>query len=334
MKIIDPGLMTTVQDRGRCGYQKHGVSPSGAMDPIALELANFLVGNEGTAAGLEMTIAGPTIEFQHDGLISICGADLSPAIANLRLPTWRAIFVRAHSVLSFGATRWGCRSYLSVAGGVAVPEVMGSRSTYLRAGIGGFHGRALQAGDEVPVGSRNLASHAWLDAGASLSPMPFALSDHLVEPNDAVGLYQTSKPVRVVTGPHHDLFDKQDRQTFLKQPFEVSPRSDRMGYRLSGPVLGSGERAELVSSAVVMGSVQVPRGGEPIVLMADRQTTGGYPSIAQVAAVDLPTVAQLKPGDAIGFEAVTIEQAQAALRAQREQLNAMEREVIRAPRGP
>jgi antagonist of KipI len=334
MKIIDPGLMTTVQDRGRFGYQKRGVAPSGAMDPIALELANLLVGNEGTAAGLEMTIAGPTIEFQRDELISICGADLSPEIANLRLPTWRAIFVRAHSVLSFGAMRWGCRSYLSVAGGVAVPEIMGSRSTYTRAGIGGFRGRALRVGDEVPVGSRHLASGAGLDAGASLSPMPFALSDRMVEPNDALGLYRTSKPVRVVTGPHYDLFDKRDRQTFLKQAFEVSPRSDRMGYRLSGPLLGSGERAELVSSAVVMGTVQVPGGGEPIVLMADRQTTGGYPSIAHVAAVDLPTVAQLKPGDAIGFEAVTIERAQSALRGQRERLIAMEREVTRASRGP
>ena len=334
MKVIDPGLMTTVQDRGRFGYQKRGVAPSGAMDPIALELANLLVGNEGTAAGLEMTITGPTIEFQRDELISICGADLSPEIANLRLPTWRAIFVRAQAVLSFGATRWGCRSYLSVAGGVAVPEIMGSRSTHTRAGIGGFRGRALQAGDEVPVGSRDLAGRGWFDAGISLSPLPFALSDRLVKPNDAIGLYQTSKPLRVVTGPHFDVFDHQDREVFLSQAFEVSTRSDRMGYRLSGPVLDSGERAELVSSAVVMGTVQVPGGGEPIVLMADRQTTGGYPSIAQVAAVDLPTVAQLKPGDVIGFEAVTIEQAQSALRAQRGQLNAMEREVSGAPRGP
>lgn len=325
MKIIDPGLSTTVQDRGRLGYGRFGITPSGAMDPLALELGNILVSNDRNAAGLELTVAGPTIEFESDCSISICGADLSPEIADMTLPTWRAIAVRKGSVLRFGSPRWGCRSFLAVSGGIDVPEVMGSRSTYTRARLGGFHGRALRAHDEVPVGGD--ARAAPQIGSEAIGPMPFALSERFVAPDDAVGLYEPVGTVRVLPGPHFHLFAEDDRTTFLNEAFEVSPRSDRMGYRLAGPPLASGRRKELISSAVLTGTVQVPRGGEPIVLMSDRQTTGGYPIIAQVASVDLPAVAQLKPGDEIRFEAITLEQAHTALRAQHERLRAIAREV-------
>lgn len=329
MKIIDPGLMTTVQDRGRFGYQKDGVTPGGAMDGMGLAVANALVGNDDSAAVLEMTMAGPSIEFQQDELIAVCGADLSAEMANIRLPTWRAIYVRSASILSFGEARWGCRAYLAVAGGIAVPAVMGSRSTNPRAGIGGLDGRALRAGDEIPTRPRGPGDPIVSKAAAGGGPMPFALSERFVDRAEAASLYGTSESVRVLPGPQFELFDERDRRLFFDQAFEVSPRSDRMGYRLSGPVLDSSRRAELVSSAVVMGTVQVPGGGEPILLMADRQTTGGYPTIAQVTAADLPMVAQLKPGDEIHFEMVTLDQAHAALRAQRDKLEAVKERVMR-----
>jgi antagonist of KipI len=335
MRIIDPGLMTTVQDRGRFGFQKEGVTPGGAMDGIGLAVANTLVGNDDSAAVLEITMVGPSIEFQQDELIAVCGADLSAEMANIRLPTWRAIYVRSASILSFGAARWGCRAYLAVAGGIDVPAVMGSRSTNPRAGIGGIGGRALRKGDEIPTlphGSRDpIASRA----AAAGGPMPFALSERFVDKSEAASLYGTSKPIRVLPGPEFDLFDERDRRFFFDQAFEVSPHSDRMGYRLAGPVLDSSPRAELVSRAVVMGTVQVPGGGNPILLMADRQTTGGYPSIAQVTAADLPMVAQLKPGDEINFEMVTLDQAHAALHAQHDKLEDVKRKVMRdAPGRP
>jgi antagonist of KipI len=335
MRIIDPGLMTTVQDRGRFGYQKDGVTPGGAMDRIALTVANSLVGNDESAAALEMTIAGPSIEFLQDELIAVCGADLSAEMANIRLPTWRAIYVRSASVLSFGEARWGCRAYLAVAGGINVPAVMESRSTNPRAGIGGIDGRALRAGDEIPTHLHRPGDPIASRAAAGGGPMPFALSERFVDEAEATSLYGRSESVRVLPGPHFELFDERDRRSFFDHAFEVSPRSDRMGYRLTGPVLDSSQRAELVSSAVLMGTVQVPGGGEPILLMADRQTTGGYPTIAQVTTADLPTIAQLKPGDEIRFEMVTLDQAHAALRAQRDKLEAVKGKVIRdAPGRP
>jgi antagonist of KipI len=323
MKIIDPGLMTTVQDRGRFGYQKDGVTPGGAMDRLALTIANSLVGNDESAAALEMTIAGPSIEFLQDELIAVCGADLSAEMANIRLPTWRAIYVRSASVLSFGEARWGCRAYLAVAGGIDVPAVMESRSTNPRAGIGGIDGRALRAGDEIPTQLHRPGDPIASRAAAGGGPMPFALSELFVDEAEATSLYGKSESVRVLPGPHFELFDERDRRSFFDQAFEVSPRSDRMGYRLTGPVLDSSRRAELVSSAV------------PILLMADRQTTGGYPTIAQVTTADLPTIAQLKPGDEIRFKMVTLDQAHAALRAQRDKLEAVKGKVIRnAPGRP
>jgi antagonist of KipI len=324
VRILDPGLMTTVQDLGRFGYQKDGITSGGAMDPLALRVANILVGNEEREAGLEMTLKGPKIEFLHDSLIAICGADLSPRIADYRVPNWCAISVKEGSILTFGDNRWGCRAYLAVSGGIAVPEVMNSKGTYLRAAIGGIDGRPLKTGDDVPVGSDRTATFQVRAGG----PMPFALSERRMRPEDALEFYERDRPLRVLRGPHWDLFDERDRGVFLHEMFEVSASSDRMGYRLSGPLLDSSKRDELISSAVLSGTVQVPPSGEPIVLMADRQTTGGYPMIGLVATADLPLVAQLRPGDEVRFEEVIIKWAQTALRSQAGRLRSFKKEVV------
>jgi antagonist of KipI len=323
VRILDPGLLTTVQDLGRFGYQKDGITSGGAMDSLALRVANILVGNEEHEAGLEITLKGPTIEFLHDSLIAISGADLSPKIADFRLPNWCAISVKEGSILTFGDNRWGCRAYLAVSGGIAVPEVMNSKSTYLRAAIGGIDGRPLMAGSDVPVGSDLTGTFQVRASG----PLPFALTERLLRTEDALGFYERDRPLRVLRGPHWELFDERDRGVFLHEVFEISASSDRMGYRLSGPLLNSRKRDELISSAVLSGTVQVPPSGEPIVLMADRQTTGGYPVIGLVATADLPLVAQLRPGDEVRFEEVTIEWAQTALRSQAERLRSFKKEV-------
>jgi antagonist of KipI len=316
--------MTTVQDLGRFGYQKDGITSGGAMDPLALRVANLLVGNEEHEAGLEMTLKGPTIEFLHDSLIAICGADLSPRIADFRLPNWCAIFVKEGSILTFGDNRWGCRAYLAISGGIAVPDVMNSKSTNLRAAVGGIDGRPLRAGSEVPIGSDRTET---FHVGAS-SPLPFALSERLLRSEDVQRFYERDRPLRVLRGPHWELFDERDRSVFLSEVFEISVSSDRMGYRLSGPLLDSRTRDELISSAVLSGAIQVPPSGEPIVLMADRQTTGGYPVIGLVATVDLPLAGQLCPGDEVRFQETTIEWAQTALRSQARRLRAFKRGVV------
>jgi antagonist of KipI len=312
VRILDPGLLTTVQDLGRFGFGKDGVSPSGAMDPDALRAANLIVDGDQGAAGLEMTSRGPRIEFSRRALLSICGADLCPQVAGVPLPCWRAIYVQEGAVLELGTAHWGCRAYLAVAGGIELPEVLRSRSTYLRAGIGGLGGRALRAGDELPVGGPSVsAKRAMWAAARGLGPFPFALAERFLR--DPGRLYRPGD-VRFVRGPHWDMMDEHDRKSFVGEAFEVSLKSDRMGYRLSGPALRSVQGAELISTAVLTGTVQVPPGGEPIVLMADRQTTGGYPMVAHVIRADLGTVAQLEPGDPIRFREVTIDEAQRALR--------------------
>lgn len=312
MKVVDPGLLTTVQDLGRVGFQNDGVSPGGAMDRFAMRAANLLVGNPHDAAGLEVTLKGPALEFEHDALIAICGARLSPSIAELELPNWQAICVRRGSVLRFGGRVWGCRAYLAIAGGIEVPEVLGSRSTYLGARIGGLEGRPLARGDHLPVG-RGPEWVAGIMAEISRSsPGSFALTGAGMSP-DVYEVYG-ERPVRFIKGPHFESLSRDDQLVFTSQTFEVTPRSDRMGYRLGGVTLQSARVADMVSTGVVTGTVQVPPGGEPIVLMAERQTTGGYPIVAVVATVDLPVVAQLRPGDPIRFVEASIEEAQLALR--------------------
>jgi antagonist of KipI len=327
MRILEGGLLTTVQDLGRYGHQKIGVTPGGAMDALSHRVANILVDNPEDAATLEITLQGPVIEFTSDALIALCGAHLTAKVSDIELPRARAIAVRRGSVLTFGRALSGCRAYLSVAGGIDVPAVMGSRSTYLRAGIGGHEGRTLRGGDQLAIGKASTrATNTTMKALSDVGPLPFALSHHYVEGDDP-RLTFSSRPIRCVRGPHFDVLNDTDRRSFLADPYEVSTEADRMGYRLVGPRLSSARGRDLVSSAVTTGAVQVPPGGEPIVLMVDRQTTGGYPVVAQIVTADLPFVAQMKPGDELSFSEVSITDAQDALRGMHRALADIRRDI-------
>jgi antagonist of KipI len=325
MKILDGGLLTSVQDLGRVGHQRHGVAPGGALDTVALRCANALVGNDQGRAGLEITVMGPVIEFDHDALIAICGADLSPSIADVPLPTWEPVWVKRGAVLRFGEAVWGCRAYVAVAGGVDVDLVLGSRSTYLSAGFGGLDGRRLEAGDVLGVGPFPTTARRGIDVTGDEGPLPFARTG-VPALTGAEGLYGPG-PIRFVAGPDYDVLDDAAKEILRSATFHVSSESDRVGYRLEGPAFTPVGRREIPSAAVVTGAIQLPGGGQPVVLMAERQTTGGYPVIAVLATADLPPVAQLCPGAALRLTEVTVQDALTALRERESKLDAILRQV-------
>ena len=332
LSIIRPGLLTTVQDLGRPGYQHLGVVLSGAMDALALRVANLLVGNAEGAAGLEITLLGPVIRFEADYLIALTGADLSPTLDDWPAPMHRPLAVRAGTVLAFGAARAGCRAYLAVAGSLAVPPVLGSRSTYLRAGLGGWHGRALRAGDELPVGEPTAMGQRLRQAvaTASLATGPSAASWAAARWTPGPALCPRPRPalvVRAVRGPEHEQCAAASQWAFWHEPFAITPAADRMGYRLQGPVLQRVVAAELLSSAVTFGTVQVPPGGQPIVLLADAQTTGGYPRLAQVITADFGALAQARPGQALWFQKISLAEAQAQYLAQERRVRGLQQAI-------
>lgn len=312
-----PGLLTTIQDRGRYGMQQYGIPVSGAMDASALRIANALAGNNEEEAVLEVTLQGPEVTFEHGMLVAITGGDLMPAINGMPVPMYRPVYVAQGARLTFRGCREGCRSYVAVAGGLDVPVVLGSRSTYLRAGIGGVEGRTLNGGDRVGIrnGGGSLPSSSLyrleqkLARTASTEGQPFASVDWFAPP---LADYRR-KVIRIVRGTHYRYLTEESRNRLVRQPFAVAPQSDRMGYRLSAEELSLQAPLELLSEAVANGTIQLPQDGQPIILLADRQTTGGYPRIAQVATADLPVMAQYKPGDRFGFQLVSHEEAERLL---------------------
>ena len=303
LEVLDGGLLTTVQDLGRTGYQRYGVPQSGALDSYALRVGNLLVGNDDGAAGLEMTLAGPRLRLLADTVLAITGADLQPRLNDAPLPLWRAVPAPAGAVLSFGDVAQGMRAYLTVAGGIDVPPVMGSRSTYVRARLGGLEGRALRPGDLLPA--------AW--------EVALDRVDGRRLPDEGIPVPQRPFPVlRVILGPHTDAFSLEGVEAFLDAAYTISPQSDRTGYRLQGPAVEHSGRADIVSEGVPLGAVQVAGDGMPMVLLADRGTTGGYTKIAAVISVDLPLLAQATPGDVVTFQSVSLDEAHALLREQEE----------------
>lgn len=310
INILKPGLLTTIQDLGRYGFQKNGIVASGAMDPIAHRIANILVGNDENDATLEITLLGPKIEFQQNTLIAICGGDLSPKTDKKPVKLWRPIFIKKGTILDFTSCKTGCRAYLAVAGGFKVPSIMNSYSTYIRAGIGGYHGRALKAGDQINFGptsqvsSRILSSFVKKNNPSNIINARWTISETIIPD------YCHKPIIRVMQGRQYQLFKKYSQTKFFTEPYKITPQSDRMGYRLSGPTLALIQEEEMISEAVTFGTIQVPGDGQPIILLADRQTTGGYPKIAQIATVDLPLIAQAKPGDSISFIEITQAEAQ------------------------
>ncbi|HLR78437.1 MAG TPA: biotin-dependent carboxyltransferase family protein [Burkholderiaceae bacterium] len=307
--VIKPGLQSSFQDLGRHGHQHLGVPVSGAMDTRAHRLANLLVGNSADQATLEMTLVGPTLEFDRTACIAITGASLSPTLNGDAVPNNRPLVVKAGDTLAFGERTRGLRAYLAVYGGFDIEPVLGSCSTYLRGKFGGLQGRALQKGDQIGL-RQPLDGHD-----------PQQLSDDIWKIKiylPAVLATNVRPEIRVIMGPHADRFTAQSLEQFLETDFRVSAESERMGYRLKGATLTLSDTAQITSEVTSFGTIQVPPDGNPIILMADRQTTGGYVKIAHVASVDLPLVAQTMPGEILRFQEISLAQAQ-QLDSQREE---------------
>jgi len=306
LEVLDGGGLTTVQDLGRYGYEQYGVPVAGARDAFAVRAANGLVGNPPEAAALEITLVGPTLRAIEPVLIAVTGADLALRVNGWELPPWMAAYVRRGWRIEFGGRRTGCRAYLAVAGGIAVPPVLGSRSTCLSGGFGGYEGRALCAGDVLPVDpvSFHLPNLSGRSFPAGLLPS-----------------YSDTPEVHVVLGPQDDYFTAEGVATLLGAEYRVGSASDRMGYRLQGPAILHRGATGIISDGVPLGAVQVPADGQPIVMLADRQTTGGYPKIAAVISADVPLLAQCMPGQStVRFRAVSVEEAQLRYRKMMEAL--------------
>ena len=298
--VLNPGLMTTVQDQGRIGYQQFGVSVSGVMDPRSAALANILVGNDEKEAVLECTMMGPHLQFNQANCIAITGGDLMPTLDGKPIPNYTAVKVEAGQVLKFTMPKTGCRAFIAFAGGLDIPEVMGSRSTYMKAKIGGVEGRKL-AKDDV-IGFRA--------PKAELKNMNFrSMASEFVPRKEYT--------VRVVLGPQDDYFTDAGIQTFLSEVYSVTAEFDRMGCRLEGAVIQHKEGGDIISDGIAFGAIQVPSSGQPIIMLGDRQTTGGYTKIANVISADFRILAQLKQGDKVRFEQVSVKFAQDALLTQR-----------------
>lgn len=300
IEVVQAGMLTTVQDLGRRGHRAQGVPLSGAADAFALRLANLLVGNADDAAGLEFTLVGAHLRFLRDAVIALGGAEFPG------FPRWHPLNITAGTELKFGRARAGCRGYLAVAGGVDVPAVLGSRSTYARAGLGGFGGRPLRDGDRLVVPETNRRPHGRWHIDERILPE-----------------YSPSPVVRFIPGSQAEEFDP----AVWRTRFTVTPQSDRMGVRLCGVRVTRNSTADLLSTAVAPGTIQAPPDGQPIVLLAEAQTLGGYPQVGHVIAVDLPLVAQLRPGDTVQFAPVSLAEAH-QLALARERALAMVREGL------
>jgi len=290
-----PGMLTTVQDSGRWGYQGKGMPVAGAMDLQSFRLGNILAGNDENDAALEVTVLGPTLYVAGgEGMAAVTGADLGFRVNGRPAPMWTALAVKTGDILSFSGPVSGCRAYLCLSGGIDVPVVMESRSTYTRAKLGGFEGRALRKGDRVLCGE----------------PRPlWKKCEGFVCPGELRAVYPPDAPLRVVPGPQEDLFTAKGIQTFYGSDYAVSNSADRMGYRMDGPEIEHTAAADIISDAIPLGAVQVPGHGQPIVMLADRQTTGGYTKIGVVCSVDIAALSQRLPGNGVRFVKISLDEA-------------------------
>jgi biotin-dependent carboxylase-like uncharacterized protein len=319
LRLLSPGLLTTLQDTGRIGYQHLGIPVSGALDAVSLSAANLLVGNPPDAAALEIAYHGPTLAVDADSVRIACvgAAAAIELVGNGARPRRRLALFETHRLvrgqeLRIGALTGGAVLYLAAAGGFDVPPVLGSRATLVRAGIGGLDGRALRSGDRLPLGQPRAAEAEEVRlAGLNLAPPP---------------------RFRIILGPQDDYFTAEALAALSQDSFTVTPASDRMGMRLDGPHLRHSKGYNIISDAIAPGTIQVPGNGLPIVLLADRQTTGGYPKIATVISADLPALGRLTPGAHVRFEVVSIEAAEAARRQQAGELAVLARRISPLPR--
>jgi biotin-dependent carboxylase-like uncharacterized protein len=313
--IVTPGMLTTVQDRGRPGHEHMGVPPSGAMDPGALRLANALVGNDADLAALEFTVTGGrlrvldtdcTLAFAGSAALHVSSAGGMPARA---IAPWQSHRLPAGATLTIGPLERGMRGYLAVCGGIAVDAVLGSASTLTRAALGGHQGRALQRDDVLSIGrARKPAQRRWI-------------------PQRHTAWFYRDAPIGIIMGPQQDHFSSSEIRRFLNATYRLAPQSDRMGLRLDGPAISHAQGADIITDPIAAGSIQIPGAGQPLIAMNDRQTTGGYPKIATVISADLPRLAQMRPGQLLRFEAMDAARAVDRLRSDTQWLDTREREL-------
>jgi antagonist of KipI len=296
--VLDAGPLTTVQDLGRNGHLRVGIPPSGPMDRDAFVLANRLVGNSDGAAGLECTLMGPRLELSDARWVAVTGADVPVMVDGAEQPTWAAFPVRRGGVLKIGAARSGVRAYVAIAGGLDTPPVLGSRATYLRGALGGINGRALRKNDTLPLGAAAVA-------GA-----------RRVRP-DRIPTYGGEPALDTILGPQDDRFSASGIAALFDGPYEMLPQSDRMGARFKGARIEHTRGHDIISDGIAPGAIQVIGDGQPIVLLVDRQTAGGYTKIGAVCSYEIGRVGQLKPGQRLRFRRVTVTEAHAALAARR-----------------
>lgn len=309
--VVRAGFLTTVQDLGRTGFREFGVSRSGALDPFALGVANLLVGNDASDAGIEVSFGGLRLRFNDQRIIAWCGGEFEVRIGPTLVPAGHAAVIKAGEELKIDRPKIGCRCWLAISGGIDMPIVLASRSTDLRANFGGFHGRALQDRDLVPLGKWR-RSPAFGRRG-DLQRRRQTVATERVFSWSAPALWaqtaRTNSTLRFIRGVDWDRFSDVMIQRFTDEPFTVSSDSDRMGVRLDGPELKRSDKTDLISEAVAPGTIQVPPSGKPILLLGDCQTIGGYPKIAHVITVDLNVAAQLRARDAMRFREVSLSDA-------------------------
>jgi len=305
--IEEPGLLSTIQDLGRFEYQKYGVPTSGALDSLAFQIGNILLGNPSKNPGIETTMIGPKIKFKSNMWICITGAQSSPMINENKIQMWKPIYVKKNSILTWGSLNWGIRSYILFNMNMEIEKTMDSYSTNTSLGIGGYNaGSPLQKGDKI-----NLIN--------SLNSIPslnnnFDYTKHYIRQNNDITL-------RIILGPHDDYFSHNEISKFLSSEYLITPQSNRIGYRLSGPKIKHVKKSDIISEGGALGSIQIPGEGQPIILLQDRGTTGGYPKIATIATVDIPKIAQAKPGQIIKFNKIDIEESISLLRSNKQILH-------------
>lgn len=308
--VLNKGLLSLVQGGPRIGFQQFGVPVSGGMDDYSLRIANMLVGNDEYEACIEALIIGPSILFDDKTIIAITGGDLGPVLNGVELDMYRSYIVNKGDNLTFSGMKTGCRVYIAFDGGIDVPVVMGSKSTYTKAKLGGYEGRELKDGDYVKLGKG--------DANANY-----------ILPKECVQNFESNIVLRAIRGPQDDMFDEDNIRKLFDSKYTITNECDRMGYRLDGEKINHISGADIVSDGIAFGAIQVPGHGNPIVMMADRQTVGGYTKIANVISVDLYKLAQAKPGNSISFKEVNIYEAHKELKKYENNMNEVKNSIKR-----
>ena len=314
IKVKHPGLCTTIQDIGRIVYQQFGIPVSGVMDEYAFTVANYLVETDKNNAVFEIPFFGPTLEFDFDVTIAITGAEIQAKLNGQDIALWRTINIKKGDILTLSTMKSGARSYIAFAAEIDVPVVMGSKSTLLKSKLGGFEGRQLKMGDVINFKN------------------PKILSKRNILDKKYIPEYKHEQKIRIVAGPQDDYFTDDALKTMAKNKYQITKDTDRMGMRLAGAEINHKDKADIISDAAVFGSIQVPGNKQPIILLADRQTTGGYTKIATVIKSDLPKLAQMLPNDSIEFSLIEIEEAQKEYRKFYEILNEIKESFVVKPK--